>query len=178
MKQKNSALVLLSDGNVQGVIQVRKSALEKNPELLEQLQRDANELYSQRLILEQDLEELDVKQISKWLKDMNPQDNEDETWEEAALWAISDALDSLEFRAASNSVCVPKVHVSPMGPTHVECTSLEKLIEELDTIGQLSWDGLVPMDGGGRVFEMEDTIDVREMLFDRCEEKLKEMGWA
>jgi hypothetical protein len=180
MKQKNSALVLVGQGNVHGVIQVRKEALEKNPELLEQLRRDAHELYNQVLVIEENCDELDVTQVSQWLRDMNPSDDEEDEgdmpWEEAAKWAISGMLDKLEFRPGS--VVVTKEEDGPMGAEYAECTSLEQLISELDEAGENAWSGEVPVDGGGQVFSMSDTIDVNEMLFDRCEEQLKELGWA
>lgn len=182
MKQKNSALVLVGQGNVQGVIQVRKEALEKNPELLERLRVDAQRLYNQSVIIEENLEEYEPDRLQQWLEEMNPStDDEDDgsmPWEDAAKYAISGMLDSLEWRKESGSVVVTKEDDGPMGPEHVECTSLDQLISELDEAGENAWSGEVPVDGGGQVFDMSDTIDVQEMLFERCEEQLKELGWT
>ena len=180
MKQKNAALVLVSQGNVRGVIQVRKEALEKNPELLEQLKRDAHELYDQSIVIEENLDEVDIRRVSQWLREMNPSTEDEDLmpWEESAKWAISSAIDTLEWRKETGAVVVIKDHDGPMGEECVECTSLEQLISELDELGQNAWSGEVPFDGGGQAFDMESTIDVGEVLFERCEEQLKELGWA
>jgi len=175
MKQKNSALVLVSQGNVQGVIQVRKEALEKNPELLERLRVDAQRLYNQSVIIEENLEEYEPDRLQQWLEEMNPRDM---PWEDAAKYAVSGLLDALEWNKEKGSVVVTKENDGPMGPEHVECTSLSQLISELDEAGENAWSGEVPVDGGGQVFDMSDTIDTQEMLFERCEEQLKELGWA
>lgn len=176
MKKKNAALVLVSQGNVRGVVQVRKAALEKNPELLEQLRRDAQELYDQTLVIEENCDELDVNKVSQWLREMNPE-LEDEVmmpWEEA----ISGMIDALEWRAAAGTVVVTRDHDGPTGPDCVECMSLNDLIAQIDEAGQNAWSGQVPIDGGGQAFEMEKEIDVREELFERCEEQLKGLGWT
>lgn len=182
MKQKNSALVLVSQGNVRGVIQVRKAALEQNPELLERMRAEALKLYNQSIIIEENLEEVDVTKLQRWLDDMNPkldpEDGGDMPWEDAAKYAISGMLDSLEWLKEKGSVVVTKEDDGPMGPSRVECTSLKQLIYELDEAGENAWSGEVPVDGGGQVFEMSSTIDVHEMLFERCEERLKDLGWT
>jgi hypothetical protein len=167
-------------------VQVRKEALKKNPELLEQLRRDAHEIYDQALIIEENCDELDISQVSQWLRDMNPSDeNLPMSWEEAAKWTISWLLDTLEWNREKGSVVVTKENNGPTGPEHVECTSLEQLIRELDEAGENAWRREVPegliswmLEGGGQVSDMSDTIDLREMLFDRCEEQLKELGWT
>lgn len=180
MKQKNAALVLVSQGNVRGVIQVRKEALEKNPELLEQLRRDAHELYNQSLIIEEHCEELDVGKVSQWLRDMNPpaEDEELKPWEEAARWAISGMIENLDWRPAAGSVVVMKDHDGPEGPECVECTGLDDLIHQIEEAGQAAWDERVPVDGGGQVFEMKGEIDIKEELFERCEMQLEDLGWT
>lgn len=196
----NAALVLVSDGRIHGVVQVRREALKRNPELLERLGREARERYNQVIVVEEHLAQMDPEDLPAWLADMNPcagpededEDEEDEgeehdeeeasdmPWEEAARWAISGMMDRLEWRKPSGSVVVSKNLDGPEGPEFVECTSLESLLRELEDVGQTAWDGEVPWDSseGGRQFDMEDYLSVDQMLFERCGEQLKELGWG
>ena len=178
--RRNAALVLMSDGRVHGVVQVRREALEKHPELLERLREEARHLYAQTIIIEENLEEVPPERLRDWLQRMNPAALEEDSmpWEEAARWAISGAIDGLEWRKEAGSVVLTRNAEGPMGPSYVECVSLEHLIAELDELGQSAWSGEVPVDGGGQSFDLGDTIDVRGMLDERCGQELKEIGWG
>lgn len=173
----NVALVLKDDVKVHGVVLVPRAALEQHPELLERLRREAQELYNQVVVLEDWPVLLEPQGLEGWLRECNPREDEPVPWEEAAKWAISGMLDRLEWRTASGSVVVSR-EGEPGEPVSVECTSLNELLAELEGAGQQAWGGEVPVDGGGEVFEMAKAISVHDMLFERCGEELKEIGWG
>jgi hypothetical protein len=179
MKQKNVALVLLSQGNVRSVVLVRKDAIEKNPELLDRLRAEAHRMYLQSVVIEEHPKQVAPKKLMQWLKDMNPQPDgvEMQPWEEAARWAISTAMDTLDWQRESGRVLVFTDHPAVMGARQVECCSLEELIRRLNDVSRKAWDKAVPVDGGGQAFRMEDEISIRDELFDRCEDQLRALGW-
>lgn len=68
---ENVALVLLNGETVVSVVLVRKEALDKRPDILERLRREASELYCQSIVVEENLRQVDSDGLIKWLDEMN-----------------------------------------------------------------------------------------------------------
>lgn len=168
-------LVLSDKGNILNTILIKGDVLAQNTELLARIQKEAVELYGQEVECH-DPKVVDASELHGWLKAMNP-DDEVMPWEEEANWALSKAIVNLEWKKEEGVVVFTRCVDGPHGPERVEVTSLEELIGGLEEHAQQAWDGKVPVDGGGQVFEMEDYLDVGGVLFDRCEEYLSDMGW-
>lgn len=176
-KLKDTLLILTgpSDGILSTVL-VRSAALEQNPELLERLRTEAREEYNQTILVEEP-RRAKPSELPKWLVESNGDEvKEPDPWYDAAMWALSGALEHIAWHPETSRACVI-LGEGPQGYEHGSCYSLSELIDRLNTIGQRAWSEKVPVDGGGEAFEYGEHVDVRGDLLERWGEELRRMGW-
>jgi len=171
MRARDAVLLLISEeGEVQSAVLVKRDVLEQNPELLQRLRKEAEDLYDCSLVLVNRLSRRKPEELSLWLREMNP-----DVWEESALWAISSAVDKLSWDFGAKKVVLETGYREVEGAKKKEFGNLGELLSELDSVGREAWDAEVPVAGGGPAFEY--YVDSSEILFDRCRTQLRGVGW-
>lgn len=174
-KTRDSVVLLLSRDLLVSAALVRTSALEKDPQWLDQVRTEAASKYNQSVLV-CSAHRLPIKSLMKWVDSKNEPDVSFVPWEEAALWAVSNAVDTAQWLPEERKVILTKDVDGPLGPVTEEHRSLDKVIRELEEWGREAWDDVVPVDGGGKVFDF--NVDVRKLLFAAAFEHLRSMEWA
>jgi hypothetical protein len=104
-------------------------------------------------------------------------DSDDMPWEHSAKLEVHRALETADWSPETGEVRVCIHPNDPSGPSGTSCRSLGELEQALWELATSAWDGEVPVDGGGRVFEMDDEL-ANEILHEDYHDKLEEMAWV